>query len=126
MGGRRFTYMNSTGDKHSKHDRFLVSLNSIEAWPTLNVTTMPRVHSDHSTIILSALQHDFGPTPFRFFNSWLKNPGFEGVLRSGWAVSWNPGRQLILSPISLVAGKLKNLKEHIKLWRKESIGKDKK
>nr|KAJ0211867.1 hypothetical protein LSAT_V11C400195860 [Lactuca sativa] len=100
MGGRRFTYMNSTGDKHSKHDRFLVSLNSIEAWPTLNVTTMPRVHSDHSTIILSALQHDFGPTPFIFFNSWLKDPGFEGVLRSGWAVSCNPGRQLILSPLT--------------------------
>ncbi|XP_023753430.1 uncharacterized protein LOC111901792 [Lactuca sativa] len=77
IGGRRFTYMNSTGDKHSKLDRFL-------------------------------------------------DLGFEGVLRSGWVVSCNPGRQLFLSPLSLVAGKLKNLKEHIKLWRKESNGTAKK
>nr|KAJ0191956.1 hypothetical protein LSAT_V11C800414360 [Lactuca sativa] len=119
MGGRRFTYMNSTGDKHSKLDRFLVSLNAIEAWPNLNVTAMPRVHSNHCAILLSASQLDFGPTPFKLYNSWLKDPDFEGILRRGWGISSNPRHQLLLSPLSLVAGKLRKLKEHIKAWRKE-------
>nr|KAJ0221738.1 hypothetical protein LSAT_V11C200067050 [Lactuca sativa] len=100
MGGRRFTYMNSTGDKHSKLDRFLVSLNAIDAWPNLNVTAMPRVHSDHCAILLSASQLDFGPTPFKLYNSWLKDPDFEG--------------------------KQRNLKEHTKAWRKEITGKARK
>nr|KAJ0187389.1 hypothetical protein LSAT_V11C900461260 [Lactuca sativa] len=126
MGGRRFTYMNSAGDKHSKLDRFLVSLNSLNSWPNLNVTALPRVHSDHCAILLSASQLDFGPTPFRFYNSWLEDPDFAKILSNGWSVSNCPRRQLYLSPLSLVANKLKNLKEHIKIWRKEVIGRSKK
>lgn len=41
MGGRRFTYMSSKGDKHSKLDRFLVSKNVTDTWSHLNVTTLP-------------------------------------------------------------------------------------
>ncbi|KAL7594926.1 hypothetical protein Lser_V15G30234 [Lactuca serriola] len=119
MGGRRFTYMYSAGDKHSKLDRFLVSLNAIETWPNLNVTAMPRVHSDHCAILLSASQLDFGPPPFKLYNFWLKDPEFEGILRRGWGINNNPSHQLFRSPLSMVAGKLRNLKEHIKAWRKE-------
>lgn len=118
MGGRRFTYINSAGDKHSKLDRFLVSLNALETWPNLNVTAMPRVHSNHCAILLSASQLDFGPTPFKLYNSWLKDPEFEGVVRRGWCISSNPSHLLFRSPLSMVAGKLRNLKEHIKAWRK--------
>nr|KAJ0209562.1 hypothetical protein LSAT_V11C400208020 [Lactuca sativa] len=84
---------------------------------------MPRVHSDHCAIILYASQFDFGPSPFRFFNSCLKDPEFVGILRSGWSISSNSRHQLYLSPLSLVASKLRNLKEHIKSWRKEVIEK---
>nr|KAJ0212032.1 hypothetical protein LSAT_V11C400167160 [Lactuca sativa] len=126
MGGRSFTYMNAAGDKHSKLDRFLVSLNAFEFWPNLNVTTLPRVHSDHCAILLSTSFLDFGPTPFKFYNSWIKDPGFEDILRRGWSISNNAMHRFLLSPLSLVAGKLKNLKEHIKTWRKEMIEKAKK
>nr|KAJ0202669.1 hypothetical protein LSAT_V11C500242840 [Lactuca sativa] len=126
MGGRRFTYMNAAGDKHSKLDRFLVSLNAFESWPNLNVTTLPRVHSDHCAILLSASHFDFGPSPFKFYNYWLKDLRFEDILRRGWSISNNPRHRFLLSPLSLVTGKLKNLKEHIKAWRKETIKKARK
>nr|KAJ0186457.1 hypothetical protein LSAT_V11C900469030 [Lactuca sativa] len=126
MGGRRFTYMSSKGDKHSKLDRFLVSKNVTDTWSHLNVTTLPRIHSDHCAIVLSSNEVDFGPHPFRFFNSWLKEPGFEEVLKVGWSIREKSGSCLQLSPLSLVAGKLKNLKEHIKKSRKVLIEKNRK
>lgn len=71
----------------------------------LNVTAMPRVNSNHYAIILSSNQLDFGPYPFRFFNYWLKDPDlFQSV----------------------VACKLRNLREHIKSLRKEIIEKTQK
>nr|KAJ0220562.1 hypothetical protein LSAT_V11C200090910 [Lactuca sativa] len=94
MGGRRFTFMSKAGDKHSKLDRYLVTPNVFDSWPSLSVMALPRVHSDHCAILLSSNQLDFGPSPFKFFNSWMKEPG-----------------------------KLRNLKEHIKSWRKETIEK---
>ncbi|CAH1425689.1 unnamed protein product [Lactuca virosa] len=45
---------------------------------------------------------------------------------NGWAFSDNMGMCSGISPLSLVAGKLKNLKEHIKKWRKEIIEANKK
>ncbi|XP_023729184.1 uncharacterized protein LOC111876849 [Lactuca sativa] len=126
MGGRRFTYMNSKEDKHSKLDRYLVSPNVLDSWPHLNVTTLPRVHSDHCAIIISSNQLDFGPYPFRFFNSWLKDQNLEMIIVNGWSLGLNFGLNKIVSPLSVVVHKLKNLKEHIKAWRKEVIEANKK
>ncbi|CAI9275680.1 unnamed protein product [Lactuca saligna] len=99
---------------------------SIKVLAKLNVTTLPRVHLDHCAIVLSASHLDFGPSPFKFYNSWLKDPGFEDILRRGWSISNNPRHRFMLSPLSLVTGKLKILKEHIKAWRKETIEKARK
>lgn len=118
--------MNTSGNKHSKLDRYLVSANVLESWPLLNVTALPRVHSDHCAIILSSNLLDFGPYPFRFFNSWLSDPGFNSIVEKGWAARCEPGGRLHISPLSIIAGKLKNLKEHIKRWRKEMLEKSRK
>nr|KAJ0195447.1 hypothetical protein LSAT_V11C700350330 [Lactuca sativa] len=83
-------------------------------------------YMNHCAIVLSSNEVDFGPHPFRFFNSWLKEPGFEEVLKVGWSIREKSGSCLQLSPLSLVAGKLKNLKEHIKKWRKVLIEKNRK
>lgn len=53
----------------------------------------------------------------------MKEPCFEGVLRNGWSLSRSSNSRLHISPLSLVAGKLRNLKEHIKSWRKVTIEK---
>nr|KAJ0208681.1 hypothetical protein LSAT_V11C400158800 [Lactuca sativa] len=101
MGGRRFTYMSKAGDKHSKLDRFLVSPNVVELWPNLSVTALPRVHFDHCATLLSSNQFDFGPSPFRFFKYWLKDPSFDLVLRNGWSVSKLPYSRLHISSLSV-------------------------
>nr|KAJ0221007.1 hypothetical protein LSAT_V11C200075540 [Lactuca sativa] len=121
MGGRRFTYANRAGNKHSKLDRYLVSANVLDTWSFLNVTAMPRIHSDHCVIILSSGSLDFGPYPFRFFNSLMVDAGFENIVKQGWATRYDPRSQLHTSPLSITAGKLKNLKEHIKRWRTELL-----
>nr|KAJ0210611.1 hypothetical protein LSAT_V11C400216830 [Lactuca sativa] len=118
MGGRRFTYMSSDGGKHSKLDRFLVSYNTISDWPQLQVTVLPRLYSDHWLILLSSPICDYGPSPFRFFNSWLQDESLDNVVVAGW--TFDPSTRFFasLSPLSIVAGKLKNTKGKIKDLRK--------
>ncbi|CAI9264957.1 unnamed protein product [Lactuca saligna] len=118
MGGRRFTYMSSDGGKHSKLDRFLVSYNTIYEWPHLQVTVLPRLYSDHCPILLSSPICDYGPPPFRFFNSWLQDESLDKVVVVGWTFEPSIRFFASLSPISVVAGKLKNTKGKIKDWRK--------
>lgn len=43
------------------------------------------------------------------------------VIKNGWSLGNNTGPIINISPLFLVAGKLKNLKEHIKKWRNEII-----
>lgn len=77
MGGRRFTYMRDDDLKLSKLDRFLVCSNFLTAQPHSSVKAFPYEFSDHSPIILSSSQTDFGPPLFRFFNSWMLNNKFD-------------------------------------------------
>jgi len=69
MAGRRFTFFCEFGCKLSKLDRFLVNSSFLAAFPTSLVVALPRDLSDHSPIILSNQRRDFGPPPFRFYNS---------------------------------------------------------
>lgn len=114
MGERRFTYMNRSGNKHNKLDRFLVTVNVLDPWPLLNVTALPRIHSDHCAIILLSGLLDFGPYPFHFFNSWMVEPGFYRIVNQGWVAQSKPGCRLHLSPLSITTGKLQNFKDHLK------------
>ncbi|KAL4563604.1 hypothetical protein LXL04_027649 [Taraxacum kok-saghyz] len=76
-----------------------------------------RLHSDHCPILISAKGVDFGPRPFRFFNSWLLEVSLDEVVKAGWSVDWSSGHFSSLSPLAIVAGKLKHTKEKIKQWR---------
>ena len=71
MGGRRFTWSNVDGTKFSKIDRILLSAGFLSTWPNPAVVALPRLYSDHNPLILDTGRVDFGPVPFRFFNSWL-------------------------------------------------------
>ncbi|PWA41586.1 hypothetical protein CTI12_AA459190 [Artemisia annua] len=73
MSGRKFTRMNKFGTKLSKIDRILVSHHFITKWPNAQVLALQRELSDHCPLVLKTHSVDFGPIPFKFFNSWLLN-----------------------------------------------------
>ncbi|GJY77972.1 cytochrome P450 [Tanacetum coccineum] len=69
--GMRYMRMNSLGSKLSKLDHFLVSSHLVDLWPNSHALALAREFSDHSPIILCNSTTDFGPVPFKFYNSWI-------------------------------------------------------
>lgn len=81
MGGHQFTYISDSGEKLSKLDRYLVCNDFRNRWPSASVTALSRHWSDHSPVVLSTVEVDFGHIPFRFFNSWLGMSGLWNLLK---------------------------------------------
>ncbi|PWA75817.1 RNA-directed DNA polymerase, eukaryota, Nucleotide-binding alpha-beta plait domain protein [Artemisia annua] len=80
LQGRKFTFV--AGNKCSRIDRIFVSLNFVNEWPNAEYRALPRGKSDHSPLILKVEYRNFGPKPFKFFNSWLDREGFEEMIVS--------------------------------------------
>lgn len=112
MGGRRFTWMSPDGKSLSKIDRFLACNGFLAWWSMASVMALPRLHSDHSLVILVSEFLDYGPIPFRFFNSWLQLEVLGDIVQMSWNVSIEESRA-----DKLVLLKLKRLKDDIKCWR---------
>ncbi|KAJ0806196.1 putative Endonuclease/exonuclease/phosphatase superfamily [Helianthus annuus] len=81
MSGQKFTYCSDFGNKLSKLDRFLVNPDFFNAWPTACCRVLPRLWSDHNPILLKCQALNFGPRPFRVFNSWFGKQGFDEVVK---------------------------------------------
>ncbi|GJW58511.1 cytochrome P450 [Tanacetum coccineum] len=111
VGGKRFTRMNNLGSKHSKIDRFLVTNHVIQIWLDSYVYALPREFSDHTPIILKNFAPDFGPTPFKLYNSWLEHSEFPDLAKASWALPTSR------PPVVGFKNKLKRLKLEIKKWR---------
>ncbi|GJZ16483.1 RNA-directed DNA polymerase, eukaryota, reverse transcriptase zinc-binding domain protein [Tanacetum coccineum] len=71
MGGKMFTWMNKSGSKLSKLDRFLISNNVLLALSKLQVTVLDRVWSDHNPILLHCQNNNFGLPE----GVWVSDPG---------------------------------------------------
>lgn len=114
----KFTCVSKDGSKLSKLDRFLVCDGFKVKWPEANVTVLPRRCSDHRPILLKTMACDYGPRPFRCFNSWLDRPGFSETVIKAYreAVVQGP-------PDLRFLNRMKSVKKAIKEWR--SIFKDK-
>ncbi|XP_022019626.1 uncharacterized protein LOC110919671 [Helianthus annuus] len=111
MGGAKFTYISDRGDKLSKLDRFLVCIGFVESWPGTVLTALDRRYSDHRPLLLSTTPTNFGPVPFRFYNSWLEKQGFmEFVINKCNQFSFIGPGDLALST------KLRWLKNRIREW----------
>ncbi|KAJ9542202.1 LOW QUALITY PROTEIN: hypothetical protein OSB04_028708 [Centaurea solstitialis] len=65
-------------------------------------------------ILLDSKTVDFGPTPFKLFNSWLSKPDFVELVKE----KWNENRPEFetFSKIEKLSRKLRYLKTHIKEW----------
>ncbi|GJY20644.1 RNA-directed DNA polymerase, eukaryota, reverse transcriptase zinc-binding domain protein [Tanacetum coccineum] len=84
IGGRCFTWMNKIGTKLSKLDRFLISEDVIDLLPNIHITALDRIWSDHNPILLHVDKINFGPSPFKLYNSWLLRDGFDDLIKSEW------------------------------------------
>ncbi|KAJ9545418.1 hypothetical protein OSB04_025125 [Centaurea solstitialis] len=115
MGGRRFTWSNAEGTKFSKIDRIFLSAGFLSRWPNPSVIALPRLYSDHNPLFLDTGKIDFGPVPFRFFNSWLIMDDLSAVVNSCWSNSDSENSSQ--SGIHRLFLKLKSTKMAIKDWR---------
>ncbi|KAJ0454037.1 putative RNA-directed DNA polymerase [Helianthus annuus] len=113
MRGRKFTYSSSIGNKHSKLDRFLVNAEFFNKWPDASVEAVSTFLSDHCSLIMKTAAENFGPRPFRIFDSWFDKSGFSEVVSKvlkkdeGWS---GP-------PDSCLMRKLCVLRAELKVWR---------
>nr|GEW82624.1 RNA-directed DNA polymerase, eukaryota, reverse transcriptase zinc-binding domain protein [Tanacetum cinerariifolium] len=113
IGWRHFTWMNKAGTKLSKLDRFLISEGVMEDIPDIKVTAIERLWPDHSPILLHSKKADFGPSPFKLYNSWLSRDSFDDIVKSTWdSMETGNGSNKISSHV-----KLRNLKNAIKKWQ---------
>ncbi|GJY41532.1 RNA-directed DNA polymerase, eukaryota, reverse transcriptase zinc-binding domain protein [Tanacetum coccineum] len=85
IGGRLFTWMNKADTKLSKLDQFLITEDVLDSTPDIRITALDRLWSDHTPILLHVLKSDFGPTPFKFYNSWLLHDDFDDIVKSAWS-----------------------------------------
>ncbi|GJX56691.1 putative RNA-directed DNA polymerase, eukaryota, reverse transcriptase zinc-binding domain protein, partial [Tanacetum coccineum] len=112
MGAKRCTRMNNLGNKLSKIDRILVSSHVVDKWPNSHTIALTREFSDHSHILLLNSVADYGPIPFKLFNSWLGHTDFTPIVQSCWASS-TFGH---IHPVVSFKLKLQQLKASIKRW----------
>ncbi|KAK1423184.1 hypothetical protein QVD17_18479 [Tagetes erecta] len=112
MCRKKFTFIPSNLLHMSKLDRALVNIDFMNAWPNAIFSALDRGLSDHCPILLQCSCVDFGPSPFRFFNSWLKREQFPAVVHQAATIPIDPS----LPPDKKLASKLKNMKSAIKNW----------
>ncbi|GJW80214.1 RNA-directed DNA polymerase, eukaryota, reverse transcriptase zinc-binding domain protein [Tanacetum coccineum] len=112
MRGRMFTWMNKSGSKLNKLDRFLISNSVLLAHSNMQVTILERVWSDHNPILLHCHKNDFGPIPFKVYHSWFERSDFDDIVKEAWN---NLSANDEVTFLSLHA-KVKGLKSSLKLW----------
>lgn len=83
-------------------------------WPNSQLLALPREFSDHCPLVLKSSTLDFGPTSFKFFNSWLPNRDLESIVSFSWS---NFGILTAFHPTIAFKDKLKKVKGAIKDWR---------
>lgn len=112
LGGRKYTWMSDDGKRMSKLDRFLACDEFHLRWGNAVATILPLRFSDHCPIILIDEVRDFGPRPFKFFNSWLNLEGIDIAVCTAWVKASPSGtadRRLL--------EKFKAVKNELKAWR---------
>lgn len=114
LGGRKYTWMSADCKKLSKLDRFLVNSGFVDVWPSVSSMALPRCFSDHCPILLDSKGLDFGPTPFKMFNSWMSNSDFIALINERWNDA-RPEYQTF-SKIEKLSRKLRYMKSLIKDW----------
>ena len=82
--GNSFTWIRPNGCVKSRLDRFLVSEHWLSLWPESCQLVHQRNLSDHCPTILQTSMVDWGPKPFRVFDWWLQQKGYQKMVREAW------------------------------------------
>ena len=98
-------------------DRFIFTPEWEELFPNVRQITLARVTSDHCPVQLDTSKLKWGPSPFRFENSWLRHPEFKEKLKEWWRQETFQGWEGYK-----FMKKLKFLKGKIKHWSREKFG----
>ncbi|XP_021980836.1 uncharacterized protein LOC110876986 [Helianthus annuus] len=112
MKDRKFTWQSSNGKKLSKIDRFLVCLEFFNSWPDACLRALPKLLSDHCPIVLVSKENNFGPKPFRVFDSWIGQSGFDETVRDAANSFVFEG----LADLFLLK-KFEHIRNRVKKWR---------
>nr|GFA62898.1 putative RNA-directed DNA polymerase, eukaryota, reverse transcriptase zinc-binding domain protein [Tanacetum cinerariifolium] len=112
LGGHLFTRINNLGDKLSKLDRFLITENTTSLLHSCHAQVIECHISDHRPILLTPSTTDFGPTPFKFYNSWIMDKNLQDIVMD----FWNQHEDCCPNPIVRFGIKMKALKTLIKDW----------
>ncbi|KAK8628020.1 hypothetical protein V6N13_063732 [Hibiscus sabdariffa] len=115
LKGHRFTWFGS-GNKCSRLDRFLLSVEWLEHFPGLVQVSLPRGISDHVPLSLVLDETDWGPKPFRFINAWVDNP--RDVQRMG--IEW--GKLSESFATGDVLSKFRAMRQFLQVWNAKEFG----
>lgn len=70
--------------------------------------------SDHCLISLKEADLARGPKPFKFFNCWLRHPGFRKLVEEWWQELHVTGCKMYI-----LTEKLKLLRSKLRVWHRE-------
>ncbi|PWA48326.1 RNA-directed DNA polymerase, eukaryota [Artemisia annua] len=107
------------GRKLSKIDRVLVCNCFFNKWPDACLRVLSGSNSDHFPLLLTTVSKNFGPKPFRVFNSWLSKDGFEDVVSSAAGFVGDS-----VSPDVNLMKKFGRIRDSIKIWKEEMLKKE--
>ncbi|GJS19013.1 RNA-directed DNA polymerase, eukaryota [Tanacetum coccineum] len=114
LGGRRFIRFDKEGRKASKLDRFLVTSGFFNMWNGASVSVLCRSVSDHCPIRLKLGLPNFGPKPFKIFDTWIGSEGFHDLVLDSWATGL--ALRTSSNPHIVLKDMLKKLRMDIKAW----------
>ncbi|GJX06992.1 RNA-directed DNA polymerase, eukaryota, reverse transcriptase zinc-binding domain protein [Tanacetum coccineum] len=105
--------------------KYGVSNHFIAKWPNAQLLALPRELSDHCPIILKTHCDDYGPIPFKIFNSWLLNDDLTTLICQNWSIKTNTiTHQNSPHPAISLKQKLQVLKNAIRIWKRDVVSKN--
>ncbi|KAL8480950.1 hypothetical protein ACS0TY_027463 [Phlomoides rotata] len=117
LGGQKYLWYKPDGSCKSRLDRVLVNEEWVIWKLELKLKSLGRSVSDHCPLFLSCSITNWGPKPFKFFNSWVKHPEFSEFCLAKWkSYSVTGWKSYALME------KLKLLKRDLKVWSRETFG----
>ncbi|XP_068479069.1 uncharacterized protein [Phaseolus vulgaris] len=115
--GRKYTWYRPNGKAKSRLDKFFMSFEWLQHWPSSKQYVAKRQISDHCAIVLKSNVADWGPKPFRFLDIWQEDKEFVNFVKSKWESYLVQGNKILV-----LKEKLKMLKSDLKGWNKDVFG----
>ncbi|XP_058756407.1 uncharacterized protein LOC131629638 [Vicia villosa] len=111
------TWINSSGSASSRLDRFLISDGIIQWWKIVAQCSGSRDISDHRPVLIKTSNLDWGPKPFKVFNTWFQHKDFICFVKSAWDSFHVRGKKFFV-----IREKFRLLKEKLFWWNKNVFG----